>query len=190
MASPTRACPEPHPLPLPRRPVRYTNTAIPKFDRTVSWNQHQQVFNAIKTSNGWDEETAALQLSDYNSPGRLAIYRSYPIVSRGFGEPSTVCGSLPGILENPVVKPIVPVATARPVPLEEPTILEVLAQHILNQTGMGGGKGVPDDDFHWSTLRGRRRWSRMADMFRDSVEQHDNSEYGKWDRHFREAPGY
>ena len=49
-----------------------------------------------------------------------------------FGEPSTVCGSPPGILENPVVKPIVPVATARTVPLEEPTILEMLAQSILN----------------------------------------------------------
>ena len=42
--------------PVPRRSVRFTNTAVPKFDGTVCWHQHQQVFNAIAKSNGWDEE--------------------------------------------------------------------------------------------------------------------------------------
>ena len=32
------------------------------LDGTVCWQQHQQVFNAIAKSNGWDDETAALQL--------------------------------------------------------------------------------------------------------------------------------
>ena len=45
-----------------RRPARFTNMAVPKFDGTVCWQQHQQVFNAIAKSNGWDDTTAALQL--------------------------------------------------------------------------------------------------------------------------------
>ena len=33
-----------------RRPNRFTNTAVPRFDRTVCWQQHQQMFNAIAKS--------------------------------------------------------------------------------------------------------------------------------------------
>ena len=36
------------------------NTAVPRFNR--HGYQHQQVFDAIAKSNGWDDETAALQL--------------------------------------------------------------------------------------------------------------------------------
>ena len=39
--------------------------AVPKFDETVCWQQHQQVFNAIVKSNGWDDKTAAQQLFAY-----------------------------------------------------------------------------------------------------------------------------
>ena len=60
MASPIWLNPEPSTTPAPRRPVRFTNTAVPKFDGTVCWHQHQQMFNAIAKSNGWDDETAAL----------------------------------------------------------------------------------------------------------------------------------
>ena len=45
-----------------RRPGRFTNTAVPRFDRTVCWQQHQHVLNAIAKSNDWDDETATLQL--------------------------------------------------------------------------------------------------------------------------------
>ena len=43
-------------------PGLFTNTAVPRFDRTVCWQQHQQVFNAIAKSNSWGDETVALQL--------------------------------------------------------------------------------------------------------------------------------
>ena len=41
---------------------RFTNTAVPKFDGDGCWQQHLQFFNAIAKSNGWADETAALQL--------------------------------------------------------------------------------------------------------------------------------
>ena len=44
------------------RPGWFTNTAVPKFDGTVCWQQHQQVFNAIAKSKRLGDESAALQL--------------------------------------------------------------------------------------------------------------------------------
>ena len=32
------------------------------YDGTTSWEQYRQVFDAIVRSNGWDNDTAALQL--------------------------------------------------------------------------------------------------------------------------------
>ena len=49
-------------VPASRQPARITNMAVPKFDGTVCWQQHQQVFSAIAKSNDWDDKTAALQL--------------------------------------------------------------------------------------------------------------------------------
>ena len=76
------------------------NMAVPKFDGDGCWQQHLQIFNAIEKSNGWADETAALQLFAhlkgealnvallmpegeranreglyYYSPGRLAVFR-------------------------------------------------------------------------------------------------------------------
>ena len=48
--------------PVSRQLDRLTNTAVPKFDGTGCWQQHLQIFNAIVKSNGWVDETAALQL--------------------------------------------------------------------------------------------------------------------------------
>ena len=62
MAPPIWSNPEPSTLLVPRRSVCFTKTAVTKFDGTVCWQQHQQVFNDIAKSNRWDEETAALQL--------------------------------------------------------------------------------------------------------------------------------
>ena len=49
-------------VPASRRPGRFTSMAVPRFDGTVCWQQHQQVFNTIVKSNSWDDEMAALQL--------------------------------------------------------------------------------------------------------------------------------
>ena len=62
MASPTRSSPEMITVPVSHRPVRFTNTAVPRFNGDTCWYQHQQVFDAIAKSNGWDDETAALQV--------------------------------------------------------------------------------------------------------------------------------
>ena len=48
--------------PVLRCPNWFTNTAVPRFNWTVCWQQHQQVFNTIAESNGWDDRMAALQL--------------------------------------------------------------------------------------------------------------------------------
>ena len=45
----------------PRR-VALTTTKVPRFDGTTNWEQYHQVFEAIVRSNGWDNDTAALQL--------------------------------------------------------------------------------------------------------------------------------
>ena len=75
------------PVPLVRQ-AALTTTKVPWFSGSTSWEQYQQVFDAIVLSNGWDDATAALQLlshlqgeltdalsSHYGSPGRLASYR-------------------------------------------------------------------------------------------------------------------
>ena len=36
------------------RQVTYTSTKVPKFQGTTSWEQYQQVFDAIVLSNGWE----------------------------------------------------------------------------------------------------------------------------------------
>ena len=50
---------------VPRRTTRFMSTAVPRFNGDACWYQHQQVFDAIAKSNGWDDETAALQLFAY-----------------------------------------------------------------------------------------------------------------------------
>ena len=49
-----------------------TTTKVPWFNGSTSWEQYQQVLDAIVLSNGWDDATAA---AHYGSPGRLAGYR-------------------------------------------------------------------------------------------------------------------
>ena len=85
------------------KPLRFTNTAVPRFDGTGCWQQHLLVFQAIMKSNGWSPDTAGLQLfahldgealqvalllpdkirdrwkdklsAYYKTPGRLAVFR-------------------------------------------------------------------------------------------------------------------
>ena len=44
------------------RQAAFTTTKVPRFDGTTSWEQYKQVFDAIVSSNGWDNDIAALQL--------------------------------------------------------------------------------------------------------------------------------
>ena len=41
---------------------RFTNTALPVFSGAKCWFQHFHIVQAVVKSNGWPEETAALQL--------------------------------------------------------------------------------------------------------------------------------
>ena len=41
---------------------RFTNTALPSFSGAECWFQHLHIVQAIVKSNGWPDETAALQL--------------------------------------------------------------------------------------------------------------------------------
>ena len=44
------------------RQVAFITTKVPRSDGTTSWEQYRQMFDAIVWSNGWDNDTAALQL--------------------------------------------------------------------------------------------------------------------------------
>ena len=48
--------------PARHRSATFTNMEVPKFRRATSWDQYRHVFDAIVRSNGWDDDTVALQL--------------------------------------------------------------------------------------------------------------------------------
>ena len=101
------------------RQAAFTTTKVPRFDGTTSWEQYRQVFDAIVRLNGWDNDTAALQLfshlegdvppsrrlsrtglvdaltAHYVSPGRLADYR------RQFERTTRTVGEDPPYLPQP-----------------------------------------------------------------------------------------
>ena len=67
------------PVPLVRQ-AALTTTKVPWFNGSTSWEQYQQVLDAIVLSNGWGDTTEALQLlshlqDDALSVGRLENYR-------------------------------------------------------------------------------------------------------------------
>ena len=45
-----------------RQPIKFTNAEVPKFRGITCWNQYRHVFDVIVRSNGWDDDTVALQL--------------------------------------------------------------------------------------------------------------------------------
>ena len=62
----------------PRRAALRT-TKVPRLDGTISWEQYHQVFEAIVRSNGWDNDTAALQLFSHlegDAPCRVHSLRN------------------------------------------------------------------------------------------------------------------
>ena len=62
----------------PRR-ATFTSTKVPRFDGTTSWEQYRQVFDAIVRSNGWDNDTAALQLFSHLEGDALNIAHLVPL---------------------------------------------------------------------------------------------------------------
>ena len=65
----------------PRRAV-LTTAKVPRFDGTTSWEQYHQVFEAIVRSNGWDNDTAALQLFSHLEGDTLNVTHLVPLAQR------------------------------------------------------------------------------------------------------------
>ena len=65
----------------PRR-VALTTTKVPQFDGTTSWEQYHQVFEAIVRSNGWDNDTTALQLFSHPEGDALNVTHLVPLARR------------------------------------------------------------------------------------------------------------
>ena len=65
----------------PRR-AALTMTKVPQFDGTASWEQYHQVFEAIVRSNGWDNDTAALQLFSHLEGDSLNVAHLVPLARR------------------------------------------------------------------------------------------------------------
>ena len=71
----------PRAIQAPRR-AALTTTEVPRFDGTTSWEQYHQVFEAIVRSNGWDSDTAALQLFSHLEGDALDIAHLVPVARR------------------------------------------------------------------------------------------------------------
>ena len=65
----------------PRR-AALTTTKVTRFDGTTSWEQYHQVFEAIVRSNGWDNDTAALQLFSHLEGDALNVAHLVPLARR------------------------------------------------------------------------------------------------------------
>ena len=65
----------------PRR-AALTTTKVPRFDGTTSWEQYHQVFESIVRSNGWDNNTAALQLFSHLEGDALNVAHLVPLARR------------------------------------------------------------------------------------------------------------
>ena len=62
----------------PRR-AALTTTKVPRFDGTTSRELYHQVFAAIARSNGWDNDTAALQLFSHLEGDALNVAHLVPV---------------------------------------------------------------------------------------------------------------
>ena len=61
------------------RQAAFTMTKVPRFGGTTSWEQYRQVFVAIVLLNGWDNETAALQLFSHLEGDALNVALLVPM---------------------------------------------------------------------------------------------------------------
>ena len=64
------------------RRAALTTTKLPRFDGITSWEQYHQVFEAIVRSNGWDNDTAALQLFSHLEGDALNVAHLVPLARR------------------------------------------------------------------------------------------------------------
>ena len=71
----------PVPVPLVRQ-AALTTTKVPWFNGSTSWEQYQQVFDAIVLSNGWDDATAVLQLLSHLQDDALSVALLIPMPRR------------------------------------------------------------------------------------------------------------
>ena len=71
----------PRVIQTPRRAALMT-MEVPQFDGTTSWEQYHQVFEAIVRSNGWDNDTAALQLFSHLEGDALEVAHLVPVARR------------------------------------------------------------------------------------------------------------
>ena len=69
------------PVPLVRQ-AALTITKVPWFSGSTSWEQYQQVFDAIVLSNGWNDATAALQLLSHLQGDALSVALLIPMPRR------------------------------------------------------------------------------------------------------------
>ena len=69
------------PVPLVRQ-AALTTTKVPWFSGSTSWEQYQQVFDAIVLSNGWDDATAALMLLSHLQGDALSVALLMPMPRR------------------------------------------------------------------------------------------------------------
>ena len=69
------------PVPLVRQ-AALTTTKVPWFNGSTSWEQVQQVFDAIALSNGWGDTTAALQLLSHLQDDALSVVLLIPMPCR------------------------------------------------------------------------------------------------------------
>ena len=60
----------------------HDKTKVPRIDGTTSWEQYRQVFDAIVRSNGWDNDTAALQLFSHLVGNALNVAHLVPLSQR------------------------------------------------------------------------------------------------------------
>ena len=71
------------PVPLVRQ-AALTTTKVPWFSGSTSWEQYQQVFDAIALSNGWGDATAALQLLSHLQGDALSVALLMPMPRRAY----------------------------------------------------------------------------------------------------------
>ena len=71
----------PGPVPLVRQ-AALTTTKVPWFNGSTSWEQYQQVFDAIALSNGWGDATAVLQLLSHLQGDALSVALLLPMPRR------------------------------------------------------------------------------------------------------------
>ena len=64
------------------RQAAFTTIKVFWFGGTTSWEQYQQVFDALVLSNGWDDATAALQLLSHLQGDALNVALLVPMARR------------------------------------------------------------------------------------------------------------